>query len=227
MHPRHRQAPLQGARPASPDGRSQASLVRVRAFLLVAAAAAALLAPAAASPGPARGAAACPAAWAPGWQKLADRIHAPVYCPSWMPSPLDAKIGGVFGDGYSVKGDRSYWVSFLSHDQGDVHVNFRGYPGRTKVPICHESRVEGGRTTRYTIPCFSQPHGTVRVGAIRATLYTVNQDADQWHLLYAWRYRGSLYTVSQHTMTPYTGARLEQSLLKVLRSLVLVQPRAK
>ena len=32
----------------------------------------------------------CPAAWKPGWQRLANRIDAPVYCPSWMPSPLDA-----------------------------------------------------------------------------------------------------------------------------------------
>src|SRR5207302_7688393 len=27
----------------------------------------------------------CPAAWRPGWQKLANRAQAPVYCPSWMP----------------------------------------------------------------------------------------------------------------------------------------------
>ena len=36
---------------------------------------------------------ACPSAWLAGWQKLARQIKAPVYCPSWMPSPLDAQIG--------------------------------------------------------------------------------------------------------------------------------------
>ena len=30
----------------------------------------------------------CPATWRPGWQRLANRIHAPVYCPSWLPDPL-------------------------------------------------------------------------------------------------------------------------------------------
>ena len=31
----------------------------------------------------------CPARALPGWQRLANRIHAPVYCPAWMPDPLD------------------------------------------------------------------------------------------------------------------------------------------
>src|SRR5256885_2270610 len=57
----------------------------------------------------------CPAAWTNGWQRLADRIHAPVYCPTWMPNPLDAKIGGDYTDIYSVSRDRSYLVSFLEH----------------------------------------------------------------------------------------------------------------
>jgi hypothetical protein len=60
----------------------------------------------------------CPAAWAHGWQQLANRIQAPVYCPLWMPNPLDAKIGGDFSDIYSVNKDRSYLVSFLEH--GDM-----------------------------------------------------------------------------------------------------------
>ncbi len=36
------------------------------------------------------------------------------------------------------------------------------------------------------------------------TEYTVNQDADKWHVLYAWTYRGSLYTISQHVAPPLT-----------------------
>jgi hypothetical protein len=197
----------------------------VRAFLVVAAAAAGLavvsVVPAASSR-PAEQAAACPAAWRAGWQKLADRIQSPVYCPTWMPAPLDAKIGGAYTDIVSVKRDRSYLISFLSHDQGDVHVNFRGYPGRTKLPVCKERNTKGKYVS---MPCFSVPHGTIRAGSIRATLYTVNQDADQWHLLYAWRFHGALYTVSQHSLTPYTGSRLERSLRKLLAGLVVVRPR--
>ena len=29
-----------------------------------------------------------------GWQKLANRIGAPVYCPGWLPDPLVGQIGG-------------------------------------------------------------------------------------------------------------------------------------
>ncbi len=83
--------------------------------------------------------AACPAPWARGWQKLADKVGAPVYCPTWMPNPLDAQIGGQYQDIYSISKDRSYLVGFLEHGDlgsGDVHVNFRGYPGRSTIPTC-------------------------------------------------------------------------------------------
>jgi hypothetical protein len=35
----------------------------------------------------------CPAKALAGWQRLADRIHAPVFCPAWIPDPLDGVIG--------------------------------------------------------------------------------------------------------------------------------------
>src|SRR5205823_337480 len=62
----------------------------------------------------------CPKTWRAGWQRLANQIDAPVYCPSWMPEPLDAAIGGSFANGRSVSKDRSYLVSFVSieHDVG-------------------------------------------------------------------------------------------------------------
>jgi hypothetical protein len=171
-------------------------------------------------------AASCPAAWRAGWQQLANRIGAPVYCPSWMPNPLDARIKGQWEDGYSIKPDRSFFLSFLSHDHGDVHVIFRGYPGRTKVPTCVTVTLNGGKTLRGKTPCFADPHGVVQVGPISATLYTVNQDADQWHLLYAWRHHGSLYTVSEHVIAPLTYAQVQRNLVHMLRSLVLLQPKS-
>jgi hypothetical protein len=171
---------------------------------------------------------ACPAAWRAGWQKLADRIGAPVYCPTWMPSPLDGRIGGDWQDIYSVAKDRSYLVSFLSHDQsGDVHVNFRGYPGRTSIPRCKTVDVEGGKVRRGTTPCFADDRGVRRSNGVVATFYTVNQDADQWHLLYAWRRGGSLYTVSEHYILPYSfkQGQVKKNLDHLLAGLVLVRPR--
>lgn len=166
--------------------------------------------------------AACPAAWAKGWQALADKVAVPVYCPTWMPNPLDARIGGQYQDIYSIGTDRSYLVSFLEHGDlgsGDVHVNFRGYPGRSAIPACP------GQVGDTKIPCFADPVGHMTANGIRATIYQVNQGADQWHVLLLWHHRGSLYTVSQHVIVPYDSAtRVKKNLQRLLKSLVLVQP---
>ncbi len=194
----------------------------MRATLVAALAALALAVPAAA-PASSR-AAACPKAWVTGWTKLADRVQAPVYCPTWMPSPLDAQIGGQFEDIYSVGKDHSYLVSFLEHGDlgsGDVHVNFRGFPGNTRIPTCPAPVGKG------TIACFQEPFTHVTENGIRATAYQVNWGADQWHILLAWHYRGSLYTVSQHVINPYdSSARVLQNLRRLLKGLVLVRPQA-
>jgi hypothetical protein len=171
----------------------------------------------------------CPAAWAHGWQKLANRIQAPVYCPTWMPNPLDANIGGEYIDIYSVNKDRSYLVSFLEHGDlgsGDVHVNFRGYPGSTAIPKC-STVINGKRTIRGTEPCFSGLAGTRSAKGITASVYRVNQDADQWHILLAWRHNGSLYTISQHVIRPYDSSTLVlKNLDRMLAGLVLVRPES-
>ena len=160
----------------------------------------------------------CPAAWRAGWQRLANRVEATVFCPRWMPNPLTAEIGGEWDNGVSVEGDRSYLVSFLWHEIGnDVHVNFRGYPGRTAIPTCRDAD-RGGRTIR----CFRDPEPARRVGPFTATLYRVNDGVDQWHLLYAWRHQGALYTVSEHVAPPYSSRRVRQNLARLLKSLVAV-----
>ena len=128
--------------------------------------------------------------WKAGWQRLANRINATVYCPTWMPSPLDAKIGGQWDNGISRSSkDRSYLVSFLWHEppSQDVHVNLRGYPGRTKIPRCDDVEVVGGKV-RSDDDAVLQPTrtGRRRLGGITATMYTVNRGVDQWHILYAW-----------------------------------------
>jgi hypothetical protein len=165
----------------------------------------------------------CPAAWQAGWARLADKVQAPVYCPTWMPSPLDARIGGQWQDIYSISKDHSYLVSFLEHGDlgsGDVHVNFRGYPGRTAIPRCPAPVGRG------TVACFSDPVGHVSANGIRATVYQTNWGADQWHVLLAWHRGGSLYTVSQHVITPYDSAtRVRQNLQRLLKGLALVRPQ--
>jgi hypothetical protein len=175
-------------------------------------------------------AASCPQASKAGWQQLADEIGAPVYCPTWMPSPLNGHIGGRYADGRFADKDRSYLISFVwvDHDvggvTGEVHVNFRGYPGRTAIPTCEDTLTVKAKTFHPKLPCFADPRGTRRLGGITATLYTVNQGIDQWHLLYAWRRNGSLYTLSEHVAPPYSYKQVVQNLDRMARGLVVVDP---
>jgi hypothetical protein len=171
---------------------------------------------------------ACPAALKPEWQRLANRVGVPVYCPSWMPSPLDADIGGQWNSGGPIVGrDRSYLVGFLWHEagSGDVHVNFRGYPGQTRVPRCIDVYTSGGRTRRRSVPCFSDARGTRVLGDVKATVYTVSRDADQWHVTYLWRRAGTLYTVSEHVAPPLTFRRVVANLDRLVAGLELIRQK--
>jgi hypothetical protein len=175
---------------------------------------------------------ACPAQWLAGWQKLADRIGAPVYCPTWLPDPLTGQVGGRWNNIDSVSKDRSYLESFVWQETGagaaggELHVNLRGYPGRKAIPTCIDTRfVTKTKVVRRKVPCFADPRGTKTSNGIRATLYTVNQDADQWHVLYAWRTKGGLYTVSEHVAPPLTYSKVVAYLDRILGGLVLVEPR--
>jgi hypothetical protein len=173
-------------------------------------------------------AASCPKAWSAGWQKLANRVQTAVFCPSWMPPPLDGQIGGAWFNGEFVSQNRAYLVSFVWQETGaagtEVHVNFRGYPGQTRIPTCEDTVTAGKKILHPKLPCFADARGTRRARGITATVYTANQGADQWHVLYAWRRGGSLYTISEHVAPPLTYPKVVANLDRLLKSLVLVRP---
>lgn len=168
-----------------------------------------------------------------GWQKLADRIQAPVYCPGWVPNPLTAQIGGPWNNINSVDPDRSYLIGFVWQENAlggnvqEVHVNLRGYPGSTRIPTCQDVTTVDGVTHRKNIPCFQDPRGHVRsANGIAARMYTANHGADSWHVLLAWKRGGSLYTLSEHVAQPFTYRQVVRNLERMLDQLVLVRPRA-
>ena len=164
---------------------------------------------------------ACPVAWQHGWEKLARQIGAAVYCPGWMPNPLDGRIGGQWNGLRTVDRHGGFLVSFIYQEtgSGEVHVNFHRWPG-TRTPLCR------AETSKRMIPCYSDPDGAVHTNGIDATLYTVSRDADQWHLSYLWRHGGATYVVSEHVAPPYTFKQVKRNVTRILRSLVLVQPAA-
>jgi hypothetical protein len=160
------------------------------------------------------------------YQTLANRVRIPVYCPTWMPSPLDGDPNGPWENGVSVKRDRSYLVSFLWHEPPaqDVHVNLRGYPDQRTIPRCEDTQVVAGTTRRRQIPCFSDAQPVRRVAGYTVTPYTVNQGVDQWHVLYLWREGGNLYTISEHVAKPLTYRHVVRNLDRMMRGLVRVEP---
>jgi hypothetical protein len=166
-------------------------------------------------------------AYPAGWQKLANKVGAAVYCPGWLPDPLKGQIGGRWNNIDSVSKDRSWLESFVWQETGggaaggELHVNLRGYPGRTTIPTCRT----GGSESR-NVPCFSDPAQTVTANGITARLYRVNQDADAWHALLLWRKDGTLYTLSEHVAPPLTFNHVVRYLKQELSSLVLVRPAA-
>jgi hypothetical protein len=172
----------------------------------------------------------CPQSSRASWQKLANEIKAPVYCPSRFPQPLVGKFGGRFFNGRSVDPDRSYLVSWAWFESGggivqEVHVNLRGYPGKTRIPTCEDTLTVNGKTVHKNIPCFSDRQGRKRLGGETVTVYTANQGADMWHVLYAWRNGGSLYTISEHVAPPYTYEQVVGHLDRMTRTLVRLQPQ--
>jgi hypothetical protein len=162
-----------------------------------------------------------------GWQKLANKIKAPVYCPGWLPDPLVGQIGGQWNNINSVSPDRSYLESFVWQETGggaaggELHVNLRAYPGVSKIPTCRTGGVDS-----QNVPCFDSPKGGVHAGGISTRLYTVNQDADEWHLLLLWRRDGTMYTLSEHVAPPLTYEHVLRYLKQELAALVLIKPSA-
>jgi len=166
----------------------------------------------------ARGAQSCPSAWTPGWQKLANRIGADVYCPSWMPNPLDGRIGSENYQFTQVDKRGGYLVSFLYYENSyEVHVNFRSFAG-TAMPHCRDLE------TKRQIACYSDAAGRLSANRISATFYTVARDADQWHLSYLWRHAGATYVVSEHVASPYGFTQVKANVARILRGLALLKP---
>jgi hypothetical protein len=160
-----------------------------------------------------------------GWRRLANKIKAPVYCPGWLPDPLVGQIGGQWNNINSVSPDRSYLESFVWQETGggaaggELHVNLRAYPGVQKIPTCRT----GGSDSR-NVPCFDGAHGTIRAGGLTTHLYTVNQDADEWHLLLLWKKYGNLYTLSEHVAPPLSYDHVLRYLKQELAALVVIKP---
>jgi hypothetical protein len=71
---------------------------------------------------------------------------------------------------------------------------------------------------------FDQPAQSITENGIKTRLYTVNQDADQWHAALVWHADGNLYTLSEHVAPPLTFDHVVRYLKQELKSLVRIKP---
>jgi hypothetical protein len=101
----------------------------------------------------------------------------------------------------------------------------RGYPGSIRIPSCTDTETVNGKTRNTQVPCFQDRQSERQVGRFHVTVYTRNRGADEWHVLYAWRHDGSLYTVSQHVTPPTSYPQVIRNLNRIVSGLVLVKPQ--
>lgn len=156
----------------------------------------------------------CPATWAAGWQRWADRVGDTVYCPTWMPSPIDAVIGGQWNTAQVPQ--RQWQLGFAWLEQGQlVHVIFEGYPPGTFPPRC-----EGG------VPCFDgREPGTERIGRWTVAWYLRNHASHTGHVAAVFRAGTDTEVVSIHVADPVTTRAIAKADLRhIIRGLVPVHP---
>ena len=82
----------------------------------------------------------------------------------WLPDPLDRRDRRHRGTTSTPVDARtgSYLIGFVWQEtrRARVHVNLRGYPGRTTVPTCRDERLRRRQGARHVVPCFADPAGT-------------------------------------------------------------------
>jgi len=156
----------------------------------------------------------CAETWKAGWQKWADRVHMAVWCPGWMPSPVDAVIHGQWN---TAQVPQHQWqLGYAWLEQGQlVHIIFEGYPPGTFPPRC-----EGG------VPCFGgEEPGSETIAGHVVHWYDHNHASHTGHIAAVFTSAGNTYVVSIHVASPVsTKADAKRDLRHVIESSSLLKP---
>jgi hypothetical protein len=149
----------------------------------------------------------CAKAWKTGWQTWSDKVGMPVWCPGWMPSPIDAIIHGQWN---TARIEQHQWqLGYAWLEEGQlVHVVFEGYPEGTFPPRC-----EG-------VPCFGgEEAGSERVGGHVVHWYDHNHASHSGHIAGIFRSGTDTYVVSIHVASPVaTKAIAKRDLRHIISS---------
>ncbi len=157
----------------------------------------------------------CSATWKPGWQRWTDKVRMPVWCPGWMPSPIDAIIHGQWN---TAEVEHHQWqLGYAWLEQGQlIHVIFEGYPPNTFPPTC-----EGN------VPCFGGEEAkAAQIGGHTVHWYDHNHASHTGHVAAVFQSDGNTYVVSIHVVSPIsTKAIAKRDLTHIITSSSLLRPQ--
>jgi hypothetical protein len=152
----------------------------------------------------------CPEEWKEQYEAWSRRVGMTVYCPTWMPGPLEGEISRDYA--VRVPARNGWQLGWAWLEFGDlVHVVFEGYRAKDFPPTC-----EGK-------PCFAGRAGTSRVGRFRVVWYLKNRASHTGHVAAIVPQGKDVYVYSMHVAPPSgTVAKTEANLKHVIRDLVPV-----
>ncbi len=156
----------------------------------------------------------CSKVWAAGWQAWANRVGMPVWCPGWMPGPIDAIIHGQWNTARVAQHQWQLGYAWLEIGQL-VHVIFEGYPPGEFPPTC-----EGN------VPCFGgeEPKSETIAGHV-VHWFDRNHASHSGHIAAVFTWHGDTYVVSIHVASPVsTKAVAKRDLRHIILSSSLLKP---
>ena len=156
----------------------------------------------------------CSKVWAAGWQTWANRVGMPIWCPGWVPDPIDAIIHGQWNTARVAQHQWQLGYAWLEIGQL-VHVIFEGYPPGTFPPTC-----EGN------IPCFGgeEPKSETIAGHV-VHWYDHNHASHSGHIAAVFTWHGDTYVVSIHVASPVsTKVIAKRDLRHIILSSSLLKP---
>lgn len=155
----------------------------------------------------------CPKQWSADWQAWADKVGMTVWCPTWLPSPIDGRIGPQNEYNTARSPGRHWQLGYVWRDEdfsGLVHVVFEGMPDSMWPPRCAG------------MICFAGPDGTSTIAGHKVRWYAHNMGSSSGHIAAVFHDGGNAYVVSMHVFGTVDEQQTQEMVRKMVAGLVAV-----
>lgn len=156
---------------------------------------------------------ACPKEWKADWQAWADKVGMTVWCPTYLPSPIDGRIGPENEYNTARSPGRHWQLGYVWRDEdfsGLVHVVFEGMPEKLWPPRC------GG------MMCFAGPSGRSTIAGHDVRWYSHNMGSSSGHIAAVFHDEDNAYIVSMHVFGTVDAAKTRAMVQQMVAGLVAV-----